>query len=112
MQIGGIDVSIKGKEFEEFFREELLEKLVDSEYFSDSFVSEDALEVVGTSGNVKEEIDLIWIFGKNIFVCELKCSIYPSTPLEAHRYNETSGSISTDHETWRWHRICLLNTQN
>jgi len=79
MTIGGLPLDRRGFIFEDYVREEIL----DIKY--DGFYSyPDAIEF--SRNEVSEEIDLVFIFGKCIYLCEIKCSLYPTEVLEMVNY--------------------------
>lgn len=77
MEVGGIDLNRRGDAFERYMRKELRKQIKGSP-LSSTYLHPDSLHF----GSEKEEIDLVWIIGKTILIGELKCMVYPSTPLE------------------------------
>jgi hypothetical protein len=89
MREGGLEISDKGHEFERIIYDKLCEanKLSNTQIFpSLDFKVSDK----------KEEIDLIIKLGRTIIVCELKCTLFPSTPYQLYRFYEELEFVAAD----------------
>jgi hypothetical protein len=89
MREGGLEISDKGHEFERIVYDKLCEanKLSNTQIFpSLDFKVSDK----------KEEIDLIIKLGQTIIVCELKCTLFPSTPYQLYRFYEELEFVAAD----------------
>lgn len=84
MRDGGINLEKRGEVFEQFVRDEITQDINKSEHWKRSRVIQTSIEFHG--GESFEEIDLVWIVGTLIFIGEIKCFIYPTSPIERHNY--------------------------
>lgn len=57
-----------------------------------AYIYDRALKV--SDGKTEEEIDLVFIVGSSIILGEIKCSLFPSEPLEIYRFFRTIDSAS------------------
>jgi len=82
MKKGGLDLNLRGPAFEDHVRNELLSDLKRSPVLNQSIVISRSISLKEADGDGSEEIDLLWRFGNTLVVGELKCSVFPSGPLE------------------------------
>ncbi|MBY0541703.1 MAG: hypothetical protein K2P52_09880 [Campylobacterales bacterium] len=78
----------KGYEFETYVRKSLDSCLRKNEILKDkSFIVLDNFKFKSQNQDgEKEEIDLIIVIGSTLILCELKCILYPTTPIEYFKY--------------------------
>ena len=72
----GYEMTQRGKAFESFLRDELLRAKADCLYGEIMYVSDISLQLKRGSGE-REEIDLLVIIGKDAYVIEAKCDLFP-----------------------------------
>jgi hypothetical protein len=87
MKEGGLVLSDRGVAFEDYIRTTLKESIDRSKLLSKTKASTRSLEV--SDGHISEQIDLMWLVGSVLIVGEVKCAIYPASPIEHHNYIET-----------------------
>ncbi len=80
----GFDVSTRGASFENYMRSEVVDFAKKSKIISGMKVYPSSLEV--NVGNEKEQIDLACFWRNTVIIGEIKCSIYPATPMEFYNY--------------------------
>lgn len=85
MRTGGIELDVRGGHFEQHVKQDIETTVADAPYklYSKLLVTK---LVEGEEG--EEEIDLLWLVGTTLLVGEIKCSIYPATPIEHYRFHE------------------------
>lgn len=86
MREGGIDLTKRGEAFEKHFRERVRNALAESTHMSNSLMSATSL-VINVDGET-EEIDFLWVIGSKVIVGEVKCVVYPASPIEFFKYFE------------------------
>jgi len=93
MREGGLNLSERGEGFEKFMRLKLFSAIKKSAYLNKTHLSLTPIELKRIDGE-EEEIDLIWVVGSSIFIGEIKCSIYPTSPIERHNFFEVLHSAA------------------
>jgi len=78
LRVGGADLSERGPEFEDYVRELLLH----SNSLSNAYIHGQSI----TTDEAVGDIDLFVRLGSTTLVAELKCSLYPASPLERFKY--------------------------
>jgi hypothetical protein len=91
MKEGGIDLAERGSAFENHARSEIKNYSKRSKYLSKTFVSD---KPVILKNDVEEEVDFVWIIGSLVIIGEIKCSFFPSNPIEVHNYFELLNSAT------------------
>lgn len=84
MKEGKLDLDKRGDAFEDFVRDELANDLKNSKYLTKSQINKHSLQL--KVGDEFEEIDLVWLIGAKVLIGEIKCSIYPTSPIEIYHY--------------------------
>ena len=96
MKFGGIDLSERGELFEKYCLKEINEFVDGSEHCSKFVVSKNSFKM---SDDVRsEQIDAVIIAGKNIFIGEAKCKLYPTDAIEIAHYISTLKDASKQAE--------------
>ncbi len=89
LEKGGLDDSLsngaRGKRFEIDVRQKAEEQLIDNPIISDYAVLKQNVKPTAT---FREEIDLVFRIGANVFVCECKFFLFPAEPFEKHLYKK------------------------
>jgi len=75
---GGVDLSQRGTLFEDEVRKAIGDSIKSSSVLKDCGCHFKELKI----GDNKEEIDILLFVGKKILVGEIKCSLYPTDPIE------------------------------
>lgn len=84
MREGGLDLNKRGCAFEDYVRGQIENVSQKSKYMSDTFVSLKSIKL--SIEGKEEEIDFIWIIGSLILIGEIKCSLFPTSPIEFHNF--------------------------
>ncbi|KAF0141399.1 MAG: hypothetical protein FD122_1647 [Stygiobacter sp.] len=85
MKNGGIELSDKGPLFEIYIKKEIDGAIKKSSMIKNAGVFLEKLII--KKDDIKEEIDLVIWIGSKIIIGELKCVLYPTSPLEEYRYH-------------------------
>jgi hypothetical protein len=89
----GFDLSERGILFEEYVRTELADSINESSIIKNAGVHPKALII--SSGNIDEEIDLVFWLGNKVIIGELKCILFLTSPLEHYRYHRRLTEAAT-----------------
>lgn len=84
MREGGIKLTKRGDAFEQHVRDSLFKTSLSNKLISNTFINKKSVTV--KVGKEEEEIDLVWIVDKYILIGEIKCQLFPSSPLEVYNY--------------------------
>lgn len=84
MKEGGFDLSTRGSAFEDYIRRKVADAAKESKCFSAMKVYPTSLKI--NIGNENEQIDLVCFWRNTLIIAEIKCSIYPATPIEFYNY--------------------------
>jgi hypothetical protein len=97
----GFDLSKRGMLFEEYVRTELADAITGSLIIKNAGIYPKAIII--PNGINDEEIDLVFWIGNKIIIGELKCILFPTSPLEHFRYHnrliEAANQIKRKTET-------------
>jgi hypothetical protein len=88
MQQLGVDMSQRGPAFEQHIREHLAKAISASRLRQDAAVLPSALNL-RPAGEPEEEIDVVFVLGPIVFVCEVKCVLFPTEPKQKALYRKT-----------------------
>ena len=80
LKAGGVDLGERGGGYEKHIKS--LFKIIDEEFHV-------CLCDRKINFKKKEEIDIAFIFGKSLYLCELKCSMYPAEYIDRVNYDKT-----------------------
>jgi len=83
MTVGGIKLEKRGDAFETYARERLVETDANEAIRSSYYAHPMAFEIV--DGKVKEEVDALFIVGRLVFICEVKCTVSANSPRRRFR---------------------------
>ncbi|MBX3006952.1 MAG: hypothetical protein KF816_02890 [Melioribacteraceae bacterium] len=86
IKCGGFDLSERGDLFENYVRIEISDSLKNSKIIKDAGVFPNSITIPGDGKN--EEIDLVFWMKNKFIIGELKCVLFPTSPLEDYRYND------------------------
>ncbi len=92
MKEGGVDLDKRGYAFENHVRSDIKRAFEKSELMSDAYIHEKSMKF--SDGATEEEIDFICIIGSLIVVGEIKCSLFPTEPIEIYRFFQILESAS------------------
>lgn len=92
MKEGGVDLDKRGYAFENHVRSDIKRAFKKSELMSDAYIHEKSMKF--SDGATEEEIDFICIIGSLIVVGEIKCSLFPTEPIEIYRFFQILESAS------------------
>jgi hypothetical protein len=92
MKFGGIDLSTRGKLFEKYCIDEIGSFIEDSEHCREFVIHKTAVRL--SKGPGSEEIDLILVAGRHIFIGEAKCKLYPTDSIEVAHFMSTMTEAS------------------
>lgn len=84
MKEGGIELDKRGYAFEEYIRQKISRYSKASKYMQDTLIS--TKPIILTIADQEEEIDFVWLIGSLILIGEIKCSFFPTSPLEFHNF--------------------------
>jgi len=84
MREGGLDLGKRGNAFEDYVQQEICKYSKASKHMSNTFVSLKSIRL--SIADQEEQIDFIWIIGSLILIGEIKCSLFPTSPIEFHNF--------------------------
>lgn len=84
MREGGINLDKRGYAFEDHVRKEIKKNIKSSKHLSKTIFSSESLRL--SEAEQKEEIDFVWVIGSLVLIGEVKCSLFPTSPIEFHNF--------------------------
>jgi len=93
IRCSGLDLSERGSLFEEYVREEIASSISKSKLVKNAGVFQSAIKI--SSADKSEEIDLVFWIGNKFIIGELKCILFPTSPLEDYRYQNRLEEAAT-----------------
>lgn len=88
MRQGGLDLSMRGEEFERYCRKELIDALKVSPIREHVIILENSLNFK-PQGDRTEEVDIVIIIGGTVLLIEAKCILWPENSIQFANYYST-----------------------
>lgn len=88
MRQGGLDLDIRGKEFEKYCIDELTEDIRKSSIVNSVFIHDSSFEFCPPKQR-KEEIDILLAIEDTVLLIEAKCILWPDDSLQFANYRDT-----------------------
>lgn len=84
MREGGTNLDERGYAFEDHVRKEIKKYIKSSKHLSKTIFSSKLVRL--SEAGQEEEIDFVWVIGSLVLIGEVKCSLFPTSPIEFHNF--------------------------